>query len=413
MPLIEPSFTIPRNVPLIGGEWGPFVNPSLRKDEQKQLFTLFIVSLLLILIFGTWAYYSNKNEFENNESQLQPQTEEIPDEYNVSYFLGLDKLIDGKALMVGMGAGIVFGLIDNGGLWFGMDALDPVFEGSNVPWVYGYGGKRAYSGLTGSDNGEDSVYYGVKFKDGVLTRGEKIGIRTPHEICKKIENDYTRIRSKLKNSNASKYEKFKQRQSITTNEKAFADPDSPLFLGANMTKKNFFDELAHYKINESNYSNRIDNYRDYLNNKNLPKNIKHAEELGILTKTQKTHKLKLKRQLRELEKLKLKNLGFPTQKYKDTLKDLKIKIRRLRVWPGNNKKLAQAWMGGWTPGKLTQAGIGNTFSDCIGAFLATFVGVLIVNMSKISKTSLLSEVFGIVVGCLIGIMIPRMISPKS
>jgi hypothetical protein len=38
MPLIEPSFRIPKSIPLIGGEWGPFINPSLRRGEQKQLF---------------------------------------------------------------------------------------------------------------------------------------------------------------------------------------------------------------------------------------------------------------------------------------------------------------------------------------------------------------------------------------
>ena len=70
-------------------------------------------------------------------------------------------------------------------------------------------------------------------------------------------------------------------------------------------------------------------------------------------------------------------------------------------------------MGGWSPGKLTQAGIGNTYSDFLGSFLATFVGVLILNMSNISNVSLLSEVFGIVIGCILGVMFPRFISPKS
>ena len=31
-----------------------------------------------------------------------------------------------KRIMVGIGTGIVFGILDNTGLWFGMDALDPI-----------------------------------------------------------------------------------------------------------------------------------------------------------------------------------------------------------------------------------------------------------------------------------------------
>jgi hypothetical protein len=409
MPIIEPLFNIPKSIPFIGGPWGPFINTNLRKAEQKQLFVLFIVSLLLIFAFGSWAYYSNKNYIETNPGSKEPEPSPNIDSYNVSEFLGFDKLIDFNALMVGMGSGIVFGLIDNGGLWFGMDALDPLFEPSTVPWVYGYGGKREYSGLVN----DDSVYYGVKFKDGTLDRGEKIGSRTPEEISRKIQNDYDRVRKKINNSDKDRKEKIKQRESITTNEAAFADPNSPLFLGTNMTKVDFFKYMVGYKVNEDTYNYRIENYRDYLNNRNLPKTNKEAERKGILTRAQKLQKLKYKKELARLERARLMNLGFPTQKYKDKVSRLKMEIRNRRVWPGSNKKLAQSWMGGWSPGKLTQAGIGNTYSDFLGAFLSTFVGVLILNMSSISNVSLLSEVIGIVVGCLLGIVLPRFISPKS
>ena len=408
MPLIEPSFTIPKSIPILGGEWGPFINPSMRKEEQKQLFILFIVSLLLIFIFGAISYYSNKADFEN--PQTSREKVEIPDHFTLGYFLGLDKLIDFNSLMVGMGAGIVFGLIDNGGLWFGMDSLDPVFSPSKVPWIYGYGGKRPYSGI---ENEVDSVYYGIKFKDGILERGNKIGIRTPHEISIKIQSDYDKASFKIDDSDKSRKERFKMRESIRTNEKAFSDPNSPLFLGHNMTKRDFFTHFAQYKINESTYNERIDNYRDYLNDKNMPDSVKKAEKMGILTKAQKNQKLKYKRELRNLESLKFKNLGFPTQKYKDKVRDLKCKIKQRQVWPGQNKKLAQSWLSGWNPGKLTQAGIGNCYSDFLGAFLSTFVGILILNMTHISNVSLLSEVIGIVIGCILGIVLPRLVSPKS
>ena len=70
-------------------------------------------------------------------------------------------------------------------------------------------------------------------------------------------------------------------------------------------------------------------------------------------------------------------------------------------------------MGGWQPGKLTQAGIGNTYSDMLGAFLSTFVGVLIINMTQITNVSLISEAIGIVIGCIIGVIIPRTLLHKA
>jgi len=392
MPLIEPSFTIPRSIPLIGGEWGPFVNPSLRKGEQKQLFILFIASLFLILVFGSLSYYSSKKAFESPKVPEDP--EPLPEEFSLHYFLGIGKLLDVNSLMVGMGAGIVFGLIDNGGLWFGMDSLDAVLEPRNVPWVYGNGGRRAYSGLT---HDGDSVYYGVEFKDGILERGDKIGGRDPHEICKKIQSDYDRVNSAINRKEQSKYDSFKQRESIKTNEAAFSDPNSPMFIGSNMTKNDFFKKFVQFDIGESMYTSKIDNYRNYLNT-DTPK---------------KRQKQKLKRQLKGLETLKRNNTGRPTQKYNDKVDGLKKQIRQQRMWPGKNKKMAQAWMGGYSAGKLTQAGIGNTYSDFLGSFLATFVGVIILNMTNISNVSILSEVVGIVIGCLIGIFIPRMISIKT
>jgi len=406
MPLLKSTFSISKSIPIIGGEWGPFVNPYLNSSEKKQLFILFIVSLLLILIFGAIAYYSNKLK------SVQPADQNIdpPGEFTVSYFLGFEKLVDLNSLMVGMGAGIVFGLIDNGGLWFGMNSLDNLFESANVPWIYGNGGKRPFSG---TDSESESVYYGVKFKDGVLKRGDKIGIRTPDEICKKIQDDYDKVEAKIENDSNTGYEKFKQREGIRTNEAAFADPNSPLFLGHNMSKKDFFKNMVSYNINESTYNTRIDNYRDYINNKNLPTSSKKAEEMGTLTAQQRKLKLKYKKELKSLESLRFKNLGFPTQKYKDKVNYYKQKIKEKQVWPGKNKNLAQSWIRGWKPGKLTQAGIGNTYSDFLGSFLATFVGVLILNMSNISNVSILSEIVGIVIGCLLGIALPRLVSNKT
>ena len=64
-------------------------------------------------------------------------------------------------------------------------------------------------------------------------------------------------------------------------------------------------------------------------------------------------------------------------------------------------------------GKLTNAGWGNTFSDGLGAFLGTFAGVIIKNKSGISDTPIWSEAIGIVIGCIIGLYVPKMITGKK
>lgn len=53
--------------------------------------------------------------------------------------------------------------------------------------------------------------------------------------------------------------------------------------------------------------------------------------------------------------------------------------------------------------ELERAGLGNTFSDFLGAFLGTFIGAFIQNMTEIEDTPLYADVIGIVIGCLIGL----------
>ena len=64
-------------------------------------------------------------------------------------------------------------------------------------------------------------------------------------------------------------------------------------------------------------------------------------------------------------------------------------------------------------GELTRAGLGNTFSDGLGAFLGTFTGVIIKSVTKIDDTPLWSDAVGIVIGCLIGLYVPKMITGKK
>ena len=64
-------------------------------------------------------------------------------------------------------------------------------------------------------------------------------------------------------------------------------------------------------------------------------------------------------------------------------------------------------------GELTKAGLGNTFSDGLGAFLGTFSGVIIKSITKIDDTPVWSDAIGIIIGCLIGLFVPRMITGKQ
>lgn len=64
-------------------------------------------------------------------------------------------------------------------------------------------------------------------------------------------------------------------------------------------------------------------------------------------------------------------------------------------------------------GELTRAGLGNTFSDALGAFLGTFSGIIIKSVTKIDDTPLWSDAIGIIIGCLIGLYVPKYITGKK
>lgn len=64
-------------------------------------------------------------------------------------------------------------------------------------------------------------------------------------------------------------------------------------------------------------------------------------------------------------------------------------------------------------GELTRAGLGNTFSDGLGAFLGSFTAVIIKSITKIEDTPLWADTFGIIIGCLIGLYLPRYITGKK
>ena len=61
---------------------------------------------------------------------------------------------------------------------------------------------------------------------------------------------------------------------------------------------------------------------------------------------------------------------------------------------------------------LEKAGLGNTFSDFLGAFLGTFIGLFIQNITGIEDTPLYTDAIGIVIGCLIGLYGAKAITGK-
>lgn len=60
--------------------------------------------------------------------------------------------------------------------------------------------------------------------------------------------------------------------------------------------------------------------------------------------------------------------------------------------------------------ELEKAGWGNTFSDVLGSFLATFIGSIVRTLSKVEEDPpLIADAIGILIGCILGIYIPKAI----
>jgi len=55
------------------------------------------------------------------------------------------------------------------------------------------------------------------------------------------------------------------------------------------------------------------------------------------------------------------------------------------------------------------SGYGNTYSDLIGALMGTFCGLMIEDLTKVHSTPIWGDAIGIIIGCLLGVAIPKMI----
>lgn len=86
------------------------------KLEEKKLYNLLWGSILIILVVGGICYMYLKNHYKDNENK----------EFTLTEFInGTDGFPPMKNILVGMVFGTVFGFIDNAGMFFGMDALEP------------------------------------------------------------------------------------------------------------------------------------------------------------------------------------------------------------------------------------------------------------------------------------------------
>jgi hypothetical protein len=369
MPLIKPTFTIPDNIPLLSGPWGPFINTNLTSGQYTGLRNLIIVSIALILAAGAAAYM-----YQKSDKVVECKTESLSeDKKTVDYFLMSN--VDIAGFFLGMGAGIIFGFIDNAGLFYGMSYLDPIFDPNKLPWVYGKGGKRVFTGL---DQGE-LIYKNTEFSDGKLTPTETTKFKKIAEgLSKKYDREYKLSEDK--------------RDVIHVNETAYSDPNSGMFLGSGIKKKEFVQKFIKRELREKTYYKEIENYRDFKNNKPRYKQLKEKS-----TKISK-----------ELHKLKGLGLGIGSSLgTKKRIRQLEKEYFNIKPWPGKDKSLADASLQGWTPGKLTQAGLGNTYSDTLGGFVSTFVALIIVSASGQCTSSLIAEVLGLFIGCLMGVYAGR------
>lgn len=81
--------------------------------QQWNMAKLLISTVYLIFITGIFAFRSKQRK---NPSLTVDEFLDIDAKFFTTHW---------KSVAVGMAGGIVFGFIDNAGLWFGMSALDP------------------------------------------------------------------------------------------------------------------------------------------------------------------------------------------------------------------------------------------------------------------------------------------------
>ena len=109
-------------------------------QKHKNLIILLLGTIILIFVSTAWAFNTvNNKKLENGEEEV-----------SFIEFINNGKTVSLKQILVGMSFGAIFGFIDNFGLWYGMDYLDPYLPGGNLTKA-GYG--NTYSDFIGSTMG--------------------------------------------------------------------------------------------------------------------------------------------------------------------------------------------------------------------------------------------------------------------
>lgn len=109
-------------------------------SKHRNLIILLVGTILLIGLSTFLAFkVVNSKRLEKGEK-----------EYSFKQFINNDTEITFKQIIIGMSFGLIFGFIDNFGLWYGMDYLDPYLPEGNLTKA-GYG--NTYSDFIGSTLG--------------------------------------------------------------------------------------------------------------------------------------------------------------------------------------------------------------------------------------------------------------------
>ena len=109
-------------------------------QKHKNLIILLLGTVIMIsLSIGIAFRVVNNKKLENGEPKL-----------TFIEFVNNGTGVSMKQIIIGMSFGMIFGFIDNFGLWYGMDYLDPYLPGGNLTKA-GYG--NTYSDFIGSTMG--------------------------------------------------------------------------------------------------------------------------------------------------------------------------------------------------------------------------------------------------------------------
>ncbi len=109
-------------------------------QKHKGLIYLLATTVLIVVSFLLMAFVVvNKNRLDKGEKKL-----------TFMQFMNNNSEVTLKKVLVGMSFGMIFGFIDNFGLWYGMDYLDPYIPGGNLTKA-GYG--NTFSDFIGSTMG--------------------------------------------------------------------------------------------------------------------------------------------------------------------------------------------------------------------------------------------------------------------